>query len=163
MSYLLSSQVTSVDNVEFNQLACSVGITASAGAILPVIDTPTATGVTKNGSNHLVLASGANYMLEASLALYKTSYSNAVVQWYNSTDGVYVGQEALAQCYLWYSSSARVTRFVSRALILDSDITGGAVTVYPVVKSVSSSGATLGLTSPTYTYPYPHVRVWRIS
>jgi hypothetical protein len=158
MSYLLSSQVTSVDNVEFNHLTCPI-ITASANAILTVSSTPTITGVTKNGSNHLVLASGASYMLEVSLGLYRSGYTNAVVQWYNSTDSAYIGQEAVVQCYLWYSNSARITRFVSRALILDTDITGASVTVYPRVKSVSSSGAALGLTN----YTHPTVRVWRIA
>lgn len=158
MSYLLSSQIASVDNVSFNQLTCPI-ITASAGANLTISSTPTLAGVSKDANNHLVLASGSSYLLEVSVGLYKTSSATCVVQWYSQTDGAYIGQDCVAKTYLWFSNGARVTRFVARVFILASDITGASITLNPRVKSVSTSGATLGLSG----YTHPTVRVWRIA
>lgn len=157
MSYLLSSQVTRVDNVSFNQLTCST-ITASAGADVPILSTPTLSGVSIDASNRLVLASGSSYLLEISVGLYKTTAATCVVQWYSQTDGAYIGQDCIAKTTSWFTNGARVTRFVARVFILASDITGASITLHPRVKSVSTSGATLG-----YSGIPPVVRVWRIS
>lgn len=158
MSYLLSSQITSVDNVSFNQLSCPI-ITASAGANLTISSTPTLTGVSTDASNYLVLSSGSSYLLEVSVGLHHSTAATCVVQWYSQTDGAYVGQDCIAKTYLWFSNGARVTRFVARVFILASDITGASITLNPRVKSVSTSGAALGLSG----YTHPTVRVWRIS
>lgn len=161
MTYALSSQITSVDNVEFNGLSCPIISNVSAGTKITITTTPTMTGVSKSASNELVLSSGASYMVEASLALFRASTTIScfsVVQWYNSTDSVYIGQEAVIRTINWFSQDTRVCRFVCRALILDSDFTGSSMTIYPNTKSTNGGGA-YGLSG----FLSPSIQIWRIS
>jgi len=160
MTYALSSQITSVDNVEFNGLSCPIISNVSAGTKITITTTPTMTGVSKSASNEIVLSSGASYMVEASLVLIKKNVSScfSFVQWYNSTDSVYIGQEAVIRTIDWFSQNTRVCRFVCRALILDSDFTGSSMTIYPNTKSTNGGGA-YGLSG----FLSPSIQIWRIS
>lgn len=161
MTYALSSQITNVDNVEFNGLSCPIIGSVSAGTKITISSTPTITGVSKSANNEIVLSSGASYMVEASLALFRANTSTScvsVVQWYNSTDSVYIGQESVIRNLDWFSQNTRVCRFVCRALILASDFTGASMTIYPNTKSTNGGGA-YGLSG----FLSPSVQVWRIS
>lgn len=162
MTYALSSQITSVDNVEFNGLSCPIIGNVSAGTRITITTTPTMTGVSKDSNGYIVLSSGASYMVEASLAFFRPgegSSAYSFVQWYNSTDSVYIGQESVIRTLDWFSENTRVCRFVCRALILSGDFTGASMTIYPNTKSTSGSGAAYGLTN----FLSPSVQVWRIS
>ena len=159
MTYALSSQITSVDNVEFNGLSCPIIGSVSAGTKITITTTPTMTGVSKSANNEIVLSSGASYMVEASLVLFKAGASCfSVVQWYNATDSVYIGQESVIRNLDWFNANTRVCRFVCRALILASDFTGATMTIYPNTKSTNGGGA-YGLSG----FLSPSVQVWRIS
>lgn len=161
MTYALSSQITSVDNVEFNGLSCPIISSVSAGTKITISSTPTITGVSKSANNEIVLSSGSSYMVEASLALFRSGSSTSCfseVQWYNSTDSVYIGQESIIRTLDWFSQNTRVCRFVCRALILASDFSGPSMTVYPNTKSTNGGGA-YGLNG----FLSSSIQVWRIS
>lgn len=161
MSYALSSQITSVDNVEFNGLSCPIISNVSAGTKITITSTPTITGVSKDANNLIVLSSGASYMVEVSLALYRADSVNScysVVQWYNSTDSAYIGQECVIRNLDWFSENRRVCRYVSRALILASDFSGSSMTIYPNTKSTNGSGV-YGLSG----FLSSSIQIWRIS
>lgn len=141
--------------------------------------TPTSTAVngrfslsgTINGSASIVsdrlrLSTGSSYYLEGSILVRQTARNGAITwQWYDNTNSTYIGSEGFMNLNLSFGATNRVSRRVSCAFVLDSDIST-SVDVELRIKSLTGGTWDLTITASgisTFNYVgYPSARILEI-
>ena len=153
----LSANTTHCTNVATDILVCNTGA-VSVGMNIGTSVAPSMSGLSLS-SNKLVISSGYSWLLECHMTIYSTDTGSYTAQWYNETNSVYVGQEAVcARHGSGLRNQLRQTRKVCRALILASDFgSNSSMTVYARVTAESGT-ANLSLSA---TYGEPCLKIVR--
>ena len=125
-----------------------------------------------NGSSSIVsdrlrLLSGSSYYLEGSVLVRNNSRDGAITfQWYNTTSSSYIGSEGFMNFDNSFGSTARVSRRVACALVLDADISSSA-DIELRIKSRTGSTWSMTITSngiDTFNYVgYPTARLLELT
>ena len=123
---------------------------------------------TINGSasislDRLTLPSGSSYYLEGSILSNNDAKNGAIIwQWYDHTNGAYIGSEGFINYATSFGAVARVSRRVACALVLDSDIVS-SINVELRIKSLTGTNwnltiQTSGIDGKDYV-GYPSARI----
>jgi hypothetical protein len=114
-------------------------------------------------SNRLTLPTGSSYYLEGSVLVQNSSKNGAITwQWYDNTNSAYIGSEGFMNFATSFGAVARVSRRVSCALVLDSDITT-SIDVELRIKTLTGTNWNMTITADgisSFDYVgYPSIRI----
>lgn len=124
MSYIITS-VDKGTNLTASIIKAGTPTTATAGGRFSL--SGTVNGSASIVSDRLRLVSGSSYYLEGSVVVANLNRNGAITwQWYNHTTSSYVGAEGFMNFSTSLGASARISRRVASAFILDSDISTSA-------------------------------------
>ena len=117
-------------------------------------------------SDRLRLPTGSSYYLEGSILVRDITKSGAITwQWYDNTNGVYIGSEGFMNLVTSFGHTNRISRRVACALVLDSDIIT-SVDVELRIKTLTGTSWDLTITASgisTFDYVgYPSARILEI-
>jgi hypothetical protein len=162
MSYLPS--VSGDTNIKASVLKAGSPTSVSVGGRWTI--SGTVNGQASLSSNRIILKPGRSYYLEGSVLVENTNKNGDIVwQWYDNTNGVYLGAEGYMNFATSFGAVTRVGRRVASVLVLHSDLTAN-IELELRIKSLSGSNwdmsiNSVGIGSKNYA-GYPSIRLLEI-